>query len=159
MPSSSLWSRGWWRVKGVWQLPPEPRARKPGPIDEDAVWRCILCKKIFADGAAFHAHQILIFTPAERCLDRHELTALDFQQNKSGVWSIERFTQYQPHQIARLASVRATLERLNRGLPFPLQPAHLSGLRSHNEANDEERQLEAWSYGPQVSGGASRSEP
>jgi hypothetical protein len=89
---------------------PIPRRRQPKPINEEATYRCVLCKKYFGDVVGFNAHHILKFTTKERCLDSHELTALDFKVSKSGVYNGGLLTQILPSQIARLATVRQDVE-------------------------------------------------
>lgn len=119
MPESSLWSRGWRSVKDKWELPPQPkRARSSPRINEDEVWRCVLCKKAFGCLVAFKAHHVFTFTSAERCLDHHERVALDFHQSAMGVWSIEKGTQYRPHQVIKLPTIRPIAEMLGEGPGF-----------------------------------------
>jgi hypothetical protein len=112
---------------------PAPRHRTTKPIDEEATYKCVLCKKNFSNADGFKAHHIHVFTEAERCLDADELRALDFGQRKNGVWETKVFTQLLPSQIARLATVRQEQEALAKrgvgtGLPT-LQTLQIAPLR------------------------------
>lgn len=98
------------------------RPRAIRPIDEESVYTCVLCKQHFSSAEGFKTHHLHVFTSAERCLDADELRALDFTQRKNGVWATDITTQTSPSQIARLASVRADIERLgHRGSVTALQ--------------------------------------
>lgn len=83
-------------------------------------WQCVLCKQKFANQTAFHAHHIFKHTRSERCLDQHELTALDWTRSKRGIWHAGNSAQTRPSQIKRLPTVRQVLEAVAlAGLPEP----------------------------------------
>ena len=110
---SALWSTGWSKsrpekksgVPGSWSAPQLPRTR-PHRFNEDDVYRCVLCKKAFNDAKPFMAHFVHTHTKSERCLDTHELRALDFEQGSNGVWRASLVTQLLPSQVHRLPTVR-----------------------------------------------------
>jgi hypothetical protein len=88
-------------------------SRAVKPINEDVTYKCILCKKNFASAEGFKAHHLHVFTRLARCMDRDELTALDFVQRKNGVWATDITTQLLPSQVNRLATVRQELAVLS----------------------------------------------
>lgn len=73
-------------------------------------WMCVLCKQRFAGHFSFKAHHILKYTSLERCLDRDELTALDWTRSNRGIWYATSDAQTRPRQAQRLATVRQEIE-------------------------------------------------
>lgn len=137
--ASSLWARGWVRhrspsksaaerkVAAIWSKPSTVRGEPKVKARTGEEWICLLCKKAFASGVGFKAHYIHTFTKAERCLDSAELHSLHFELDTAQVWRMSIQTQHSASQIARLPSVRASLQILGSGeLEAPIDDSYFN---------------------------------
>ena len=126
---SSLWARGWVRARSesksrvdrrlgaIWSRPKAVILPFKAPLSaaaklklQDDNWACVLCKKTFASGIGFKAHQVHKFTKNERCLDAIELKSLHFVRSAlTAVWALGPNAETSEEQIERLPSVRIGL--------------------------------------------------